>query len=324
MDLDAGDLAKFAKYSDLLNRAGIVGDVLGTAIAIGQATAEYNAGHYEEAGTILAGYTGNLVGGYVGGTALSGLAMGALLLVPGVNVGVLGGMAIAGAAGLAGGYLGAEGGEALFKGLYKDIANLGIVPFSQHLLDDYGWALNNPSAVLAELGGDGLCALPDWVTNPFGLFDAGGRASGPRPGCPLVLDLNGDGFHLTAKDGPDAVYWDIDRDGFREASGWVTGGDGLLAIDRNGNGTIDDNSELFGNDATHATGFETLAAYDSNHDNKITSADAQFANLRVWIDANGDGVSQASELHTLSELRITSISLLYGGGWQDGGNGNSI
>ncbi len=173
-------------------------------------------------------------------------------------------------------------------------------------------------------GGLHLDALPDWVTNPFGLFDAGKRAPAPRDGSPLVLDLNGDGFHLSAKDGPDAVYWDIDKDGFREASGWVTGGDGLLAIDKNGNGTIDDNGELFGNDATHATGFEALAAYDSNHDNKITSADAQFANLRVWIDTNMDGVSQASELHTLSELKITSISLLYGGGWQDGGNGNSI
>lgn len=207
--------------------------------------------------------------------------------------------------------------------------------------DDVQTHLDNLTAILNAVGGDlnqlakwtaglpspgELLHLPDWVKNPFGLFDTGSSAGGPRDGSPLVLDLNGDGIHLSAKDGTDAVYWDIDQDGFRETMGWVTGGDGLLAIDKNGNGTIDDNGELFGNQPATGVGngFLALAAYDSNHDNKITSADVQFANLRVWIDENGDGISQASELHTLSSLGITSINLAYTDGWQDAGNGNTI
>ena len=71
----------------------------------------------------------------------------------------------------------------------------------------------------------------------------GGTPSGTDP---LVLDLDGDGLELTRADG-DNVYFDIDNDDFAERTGWVGGDDGLLARDLNGNGTIDDISELFGN-----------------------------------------------------------------------------
>lgn len=130
-------------------------------------------------------------------------------------------------------------------------------------------------------------------------------------GSPIVFDLDGNGFELAALNGAHDVFWDIDNDGFKEASGWIYGGDGLLALDRNGNGTIDNNSELFGNTPTHANGFENLKTLDSNADNKITSVDAQFANLRVWVDANQDGVSQAAELKTLAQHKITAINLGY-------------
>ena len=62
---------------------------------------------------------------------------------------------------------------------------------------------------------------------------------------PLVLDLDGDGVELTAQvDGN--VAFDLDGDQFAEWTGWVAPDDGLLAIDLNGNGRIDDVSELFG------------------------------------------------------------------------------
>ena len=132
-------------------------------------------------------------------------------------------------------------------------------------------------------------------------------------GSPLVLDLEGNGLNLVASDSADAVYWDIDANGFRQASGWVGAGMGLLAIDLDQNGSIDNNSELFGNQPQNglANGFQTLAAYDSNQDGVIDSNDTQFGDLLVWIDANGDGVSQASELHSLASLNITSINLNY-------------
>lgn len=111
--------------------------------------------------------------------------------------------------------------------------------------------------------------------------------------------------------GTGSVYWDIDLDGFGEASGWIAGGDGLLAIDLNEDGVINDHAELFGNQTGSPNGFTALDAYDTSNDNYITNADTQFGDLLVWIDSNSDGRSQDTELHTLNSLGITSISTTY-------------
>ncbi len=124
---------------------------------------------------------------------------------------------------------------------------------------------------------------------------------------PLVLDLDGDGIELSSLDGNGSVYWDIDVDGFLEASGWIAGGDGLLTIDLNGDGVINDHSELFGTDTTD--GFTILSAYDSNLDNVIDSNDTQFNDLLVWVDSNANGYSEGDELHSLTDLGITNINL---------------
>ncbi|MBO3712989.1 MAG: hypothetical protein J5X22_21645 [Candidatus Accumulibacter sp.] len=123
---------------------------------------------------------------------------------------------------------------------------------------------------------------------------------------PLVLDLNGDGVQLANLNGH-GVYFDIDNDGFREASGWVTPEDGLLVLDRNGNGRIDNITELFGN--RQNDGFAALRGLDSNFDNAINVNDAQWSSLRVWRDIDSDGVTDDGELFTLDQLGITSISL---------------
>ena len=72
-------------------------------------------------------------------------------------------------------------------------------------------------------------------------------------------------------------------------------------------GLIDNVTELFGNQ--NVSGFAMLAAYDLNADGKIDAADAIFSQLRVWRDADQDGVTDAGELSTLAELGIVSISL---------------
>jgi Ca2+-binding RTX toxin-like protein len=64
---------------------------------------------------------------------------------------------------------------------------------------------------------------------------------------------------------------------------------------------------LFGNRTT--SGFAMLSGYDVNADGKIDSQDAVYADLRVWQDADQDGVSDAGELKGLAELGIASISL---------------
>ncbi len=112
----------------------------------------------------------------------------------------------------------------------------------------------------------------------------------------LVLDLDLGGVSLTALTASN-VHFDLDGDGYAERTGWVSSGDGLLALDLNGNGLIDNGGELFG--TAQQDGFTVLRAYDSNGDNQISNADTVYANLRVWRDANQDGVSQSSELVSL-------------------------
>ena len=130
---------------------------------------------------------------------------------------------------------------------------------------------------------------------------------------PLVIDLGKKGIELTSLD--DGVYFDLDNNGFAERTAWIGGEDGFLALDRNGNGKIDNGGELFGDQvtlkdgSTSSEGFEALAELDENGDGVIDKNDSEFKNLRVWIDANHNGVSESDELKTLDELGITSISL---------------
>jgi Ca2+-binding RTX toxin-like protein len=127
---------------------------------------------------------------------------------------------------------------------------------------------------------------------------------------PLVLDLDGDGLELTPYDGS-TVTFDMDGDGIRDSTGWVGVDDGLLALDRNDNGTIDDIGEIsFLNDSPGAlSDLEGLRAYDSDGDNFLDADDARFGEFRVWQDANHDGISQVEELKSLFEAGITHIGL---------------
>jgi hypothetical protein len=130
---------------------------------------------------------------------------------------------------------------------------------------------------------------------------------------PLILDLNGDGVQTTSL--AEGVSFDLRATGEALQTGWVAGGDGLLAIDRNGDGLINDGSELFGSafrlaDGTQAAdGFAALASLDSNLDGVLSADDGDFGALLVWRDDNHDGITQSGELLGLSDLGIVSIGL---------------
>ena len=130
---------------------------------------------------------------------------------------------------------------------------------------------------------------------------------------PLVLDLNGDG--ITTQSISAGTEFDLLAGGRKIHTGWVSGGDGLLVLDRNHDGVINDGSELFGeatrlsSGETAANGYIALSAMDSNGDDFITKADSEFSALRVWVDANADGVSEAGEIRTLDSLGIAKLDL---------------
>jgi hypothetical protein len=114
---------------------------------------------------------------------------------------------------------------------------------------------------------------------------------------PLILDLSGDGFLLT---GPEnGVAFDLSASGRAVSTAWIAGkDDALLVRDLNGNGRVDDGSELFGN-ATKlksgkraANGFEALRDLDDNGDNLFSRKDRAYRELRLWIDSNHNGFSE--------------------------------
>jgi hypothetical protein len=140
------------------------------------------------------------------------------------------------------------------------------------------------------------------------------------PSCPLLIDMENDGIHLTGLDNP--VWFDIDADGEIELMSWTDHGEGLLALDRNGNGSIDDGGELFGDstvlaDGTRAAnGYLALAELDSgsfggNGNGRIDPGDFAFVSLRLWRDRDHSGTSRPDELHTLAEAGIQQIGLEY-------------
>lgn len=140
-----------------------------------------------------------------------------------------------------------------------------------------------------------------------------GNAEGAKVD-PLILDINKNGFDIETK--KYGAHFDLNCDGFAEKINW-TRKDAILALDKNHNGAIDDGSEVFGDyhllaDGIKAkNGFEALAQYDTNGDGVIDENDEIFDQLRLWVDENGDGVSDQGELKSLKDMHIKAINLDY-------------
>lgn len=141
---------------------------------------------------------------------------------------------------------------------------------------------------------------------------------------PIVIDVVGNGFNLT--NAANGVPFDIAGNGVSQQVSWTSGDsdDSWLALDRNGNGRVDDGRELFGSSSLQSyvaggepkNGFRALAMFDrpehgGNSDGQIDFRDTVFFRLKLWQDRNHNGVSELEELQSLSESEIRVIELRY-------------
>lgn len=150
-----------------------------------------------------------------------------------------------------------------------------------------------------------------------------------EPRDPLVLDLDGDGIETVGISSGNPILFDHDADGVRTGTGWISADDGLLVLDRDGDGAITSGRELFGdntllaNGETAANGYDALSELDDNSDGVINATDAAYSELRVWQDANQDGVVQTGELKSLAAVGVASIGVEGQVSDIDLGNGNT-
>ena len=125
-----------------------------------------------------------------------------------------------------------------------------------------------------------------------------------------MLDLGEPGLNFSS--GANGVAFDINADGAADQVAWTEGEDGILALDVDGNGTIDNGSEIFTPQfagGQYSSSMAALASLDSNGDGRIDESDESFDRLVVWKDADHDGVSDPGELSSLGDNGITGIDL---------------
>ncbi len=145
---------------------------------------------------------------------------------------------------------------------------------------------------------------------------------------PILIDTTGDGYRNQLTSVSDGVSFDMNADGTPDRVAWTPAGSHLawLAIDHNGNGTIDDCRELFGNCTAvyadsrppyAANGFDALKFAEGPHygpskaDFIIDANDGIWSRLLLWSDRNHNGVSEPDELQPVGESGLLSIDLDY-------------
>lgn len=150
-----------------------------------------------------------------------------------------------------------------------------------------------------------------------------GECGGGYNCTPVVVDLSGNGVDLT--DPRTGVLFDLNGDGTRGWLPWTAkhSDDAWLVLDRNGNGKIDNGAELFGDFTpqpqqvgVEPNGFVALAEFDKlanggNNDGVIDSRDSIYSSLRLWSDANHNGISEPTELHVFSKFGLVALDLNY-------------
>ncbi len=206
-----------------------------------------------------------------------------------------------------------------FNGGVVDVAGVGdntrIAAFTADGYNSIEWRwLGGETFKIGDFGGTVVTDDPVSFFVPVSVSDGDGDivSSGNlnitlNPVEPLiVLDLDGDGAEFVGTEA--GVMYDLNGDGIAEATAWAGAGDGILVRDANGNNQVDGAAEIvFGN--TLGDALAALSVFDTaGIAGALDPADPVWTTLRVWQDANQNGVVNTGELRTLASLGITSIS----------------
>jgi hypothetical protein len=192
--------------------------------------------------------------------------------------------------------------------------------------------ISNGDCCYGDVCHDGVCGPPEIFCPPCppDTVCVDGLCSYATP---ILIDVDGDGFNMTNKAG--GVEFDFDGNGERQRLPWTAADsdDAWLVMDRNHNGQIDSGREMFGNVSPQPkvtedkNGFISLAEFDKfklggNGDGVISDRDYFFRSLRLWTDANHNGISEANELRTLDQMRVDVVELDYKVSSRSDRNGN--
>jgi hypothetical protein len=193
--------------------------------------------------------------------------------------------------------------------LMFDKTNVSYGGYNMNLLPWASKNIGSNDAIDSDVAGDGTATTNLTKTDVTTLASGENDMNWDAAITPIVIDLNGDGVHTVARSASSATF-DLLGNGSAIRSGWLSSQDGFLAVDANGNGSIDGIAELFGG-AARGAGFSELAGYDSNRDGVVDARDAAFGELRIWQDANGNHSTDAGELMTLAQAGVLSLNVAY-------------
>ena len=209
--------------------------------------------------------------------------------------------------------------------------------------DGNGWCCPEPDGGPCSsygegwfVGNDGRTCVPPECAY---CYASGGSYCSQLGYCwtPVLIDINGNGFEMT--NAQNGVMFSPDSGSQQIRTAWTAANsdDAWLVLDRNGNGTIDNGTELFGSATQQPApptgelknGFLALAEFDKlenggNSDGKLSGQDAIFGLLQLWQDTNHNGISEQNELPTLSALNIVSIDLDYKESKREDEHGNKF
>jgi Ca2+-binding RTX toxin-like protein len=290
----------------IAKRLPILGYIM-TGIGFGFASAEAQAaldrGDVNEARGILLEFGVKEISGNILG-ALAGTVAAGLAATAGAPAAAVIGIGL-GAAVVAG--LLSDAMVDKFADLFRDNDQNGLIDLwdkLKDLLNDAGNAIMGPIAALFP-------SIPE---------------AAKRAWSPIIIDLDRDGVETISKD--KNIHFDLNANQFAENTGWVGADDGLLVLDLNDNGVIDDGRELFGessllqNGKTAKNGYQALAQYDENGDGVIDAKDSIWQKLKVWQDKNSNGLTDENELISLEQAGVSSISTNYSKSDYVDSNGN--